>query len=282
MANRVPAPASALVPASARTPARPSGRRPFRSAVAAAALGALIGPAAWAQAPAPEAGTGPASPWGLGLGVAYDRQPYRDFDDKAQALPLLVYENRWVSIFGPRIDLKLPSAGPVSFRLRAAYSGDGYEDDDSPYLRGMDKRKSSFWLGGAATWRNEIANVSAEWLGDASGHSKGQRFKLQAERRFQAGAFDLTPRLAAQWVDSKYVDYYYGVRSSEVRLGRSVYEGDATVNVEAGLRIGYGITPKQSVFLDVSTTRLGSGIKDSPLVDRSSTSGVRIGYFYRF
>lgn len=276
MADRVPDPALASAPARARWV------RFHRSIASAATLGALAVPAAWAQAGGPEGSAGEASPWGLGLGVAYDRKPYRDFDDKAQALPLVAYENRWVSIFGPRVDLKLPSAGPVSFRLRAAYSGDGYEDDDSPYLAGMDERKSSFWLGGAAVWRNSVANLSAEWLGDASGHSKGQKFKLQAERRFQAGAFDFTPRLAAHWVDSKYVDYYYGVKSSEVRLGRTAYDGDSTVNVEAGLRIGYGITPRQSVFLDLSTTRLGSGIKDSPLVDRSSMNGVRIGYFYRF
>ena len=34
--------------------------------------------------------------------------------------------------------------------------------------------------------------------------------------------------------------------------------------------------------LDLSTTNLGSSIKDSPLVDRSSQSSVRVGYLYRF
>ncbi|MDB5850299.1 MAG: MipA/OmpV family protein [Rhodoferax sp.] len=223
-----------------------------------------------------------ASQWGLGLAASFDRKPYRGVGTDTTALPLVMFENRWVSVFGPGIDLKLPSAGPVSFRLRARYSGDGYEADDSSALTGMDKRKGGFWLGGAAIWRTGVADLSAELLGDASGNSKGNRFKLAVERRFASGAFDFTPRLAAIRLDEKYVDYYYGVKASEVQVNRSFYAGDATVNVEAGLRIGYALAPKQNIFLDVSATRLGSGIKDSPIVEKSNQSAVRIGYLYRF
>lgn len=222
------------------------------------------------------------SQWGLGFAAASDRKPYRAFDNKTQGLPLVTYENRYVSILGPGLDLKLPSAGPVSFRLRARYANDGYEPQDSPFLAGMDKRKAGFWLGGAATWHAGFANLSAELLADASGNSDGMQFKLRLDRRFQAGAFDITPRISANWVDKKYVDYYYGVRSYEVRADRSLYEGRSTVNVEVGLRLGYALAPKQTVFLDVSASSLGSGVKDSPLVDRSSATAVRVGYIYRF
>ena len=39
--------------------------------------------------------------WGLGLAVSANRKPYRSFDHKAQPLPLVTYENRWISIMGP-------------------------------------------------------------------------------------------------------------------------------------------------------------------------------------
>lgn len=255
--------------------------------LSASMLGALVVAAfslrpAWAQEAraTPEDG---ASQWGLGVGVGTERKPYRDIGTETRVLPLISFENRWVSFLGANLDLKLPSAGPVSFRLRARYAlGDGYEASDSPFLAGMEERKGSLWLGGAVMWRTDFANLSAELLGDASGNSKGTRFKLGIDRRFQYGAFDFTPRLAANWMDRKYVAYYYGVNASEVRADRPLYEGDATVNVEAGLRIGYALAPKQSIFLDLSTTRLGSNIKDSPLVDRSSQTGVRVGYLYRF
>jgi outer membrane scaffolding protein for murein synthesis (MipA/OmpV family) len=222
------------------------------------------------------------SQWGLGLAVGVSQRPYRDADNQTRALPLLMYENRWVRIGGPGIDLKLPSAGPVSFALRARYAFDGYEQDDAPILNGMAERKDSLWLGGAAKWHNDIVDLSAEWLGDVSSHSKGQQFKLQLDRSFRTGAFEFTPRVAATWLDRKYVDYYYGVTAAEVTAGRPFYEGDATVNAEVGLRTVYALAPHHALSLDLSTTRLGAGIKDSPLVERRNLSRVNVGYVYRF
>lgn len=265
----------------------PSAKR-LHAAVVAVALCALTWPAVWAQdgnvpgsTSGGTSGSSADTRWGLGLGVGTERAPYREFHNKTQGLPLIYFENRWVNVLGPSLDVKLPSIGPVSFTLRARYSGEGYEAKDSPYLAGMSERKASLWTGGTATWRTDVANVSGELL-SASGKSKGQKFKLQVDRRFQHGAFDFTPRLAAHWLDRKYVDYYYGVKSSEATPQRRAYQGDASVNMELGLTMGYAITPRQSMFLDVSTTHFGSGIKNSPLVDRSSTNGVRLGYMYLF
>jgi len=220
--------------------------------------------------------------WGLGLAVSASQRPYRDADNETRALPLLMFENRWVRVAGAGIYLKLPSAGPVSFALRARYAFDGYEADDAPILNGMAERKSSLWLGGAARWQNPIANLSAEWLGDGSGHSKGQQFKLQLDRSFRAGDVELTPRVAAIWLDRKYVDYYYGVAASEAAAGRPFYEGDASVNAEVGVRAVYSLAPRHALTLDVGATRLGGSIKDSPLVERHNLSRVSFGYVYRF
>ncbi len=84
----------------------------------------------------------------------------------------------------------------------------------------------------------------------------------------------------AQRADSKYVDYHCSVKSSEAPPQRLAYQGDASLNLELG--VGYAIAPRQSIFLDISNTHLGNGIKDSTLVDRSSTTGPRLGYLYRF
>jgi outer membrane protein len=253
---------------------------PLTAMAVGIACAAFLSPA-WAQVEeekVPEA----SSQWGLGIGVAMERKPYRDFDDKTQAIPMITYENKWVSVALPSVDVKLPSAGPVALRLRARYAGDGYEAEDSPFLIGMDERKGSLWLGGAAIWRNDVANLSAELLADGLGNSKGTRFKVQVDRRFTTGAFGFTPRLAAHWVDSKYVDYYYGVKDTEAQAGRPAYAGKSTVNMEVGLRVDYAVAPKQTVFLDVSATSFGSGIKNSPLVSQSNQTGVRLGYLYRF
>lgn len=255
---------------------RPSAR--LRRGLGGLAL-AVASPLALAQEPALQRGE---SRWGIGLGVDLQRDAYRGKDNDNQGIPLLYFENRWVRVLGPGIDLKLPSQGPVSFRLKARYSLDGYEASDSPDLAGMAERKGGVWVGGEATWHTPFLDLHAELAGDASGNSHGRQFRLQADRRFTQGQFSVTPRLAAIRLDQDYVSYYYGVAAAEARPGRAQYGGDATTNVEVGLRIDYALSPQHNLFLDLRATRLGDGIRDSPLVDRSRLGGLRVGYLYRF
>lgn len=256
---------------------------PRRLAAVAALLTLAAAPASlWAQQSQQQQQQPQEPAWGLGLAVSADRKPYRSFDHKVQPLPLVTYENRWISIMGPGVDFKLPSAGPVDLRLRSRFGFEGYEAKDSPHLAGMAERKGSLWLGAAATWHTRVVDLSAELLADTSGHSKGHQLTLQAERRFQAGAFDITPRLALQRQDRKAVNYYYGVDTHEARPGRPAYAGSATMNLQAGVRVGYTLAPRQWMFVDVSSTRLGSAIKNSPLVERSSQHAVTAGFLYRF
>lgn len=228
------------------------------------------------------------SSWGLGLGVASKQEAYRGTDRDNQALPLLQYENKYLKIMGPGAELKLPGlrisdTQRLSFGLIGKYEGSGYEAKDSPFLAGMAEREGGFWLGGKVQWDNGWANVSARWTADASGNSKGQQFSLGLERNFRlTQQFMLSPRLVATWQDRKTVDYYHGVRASEARPGRAAYQGESGVNTELGLRGMYLFDRHHSVMVDVGVTRLHSGIKNSPLVDRSSETGVFVGYMYRF
>lgn len=225
----------------------------------------------------------PASGGAVGLAVGTPAQPYRDFDDEVRALPFFAYENRHISVAGPRIDYKLPLGGPLSWRLRARYGFDGYEAGDSPVLAGMAEREGSAWLGGALRWESPGGTeLGAELLADASGHSKGRQFGLQLEHGLSFGAFRVTPRLGATWVDRRFVDYYYGVTPAEATTGRPAYGGDATVNVELGVRVAYGFAQRHLVFVDARSVRFGSAIKDSPLVDGGTASGFAVGWLYRF
>ncbi len=211
-----------------------------------------------------------------------EQRPYLGIERKQRVLPLIGFENRWVSVTGPELDVKLPSAGPVAFRLRVRYALDGYEADDAPALDGMAERKGSVWVGGGVSWRNPLAQLSAEVVADASRHSKGRQVRLQVERGFQLGRFEFTPRAAAIGVDGRYVDYYYGVRAQEQRAGRAAYVGVASVNAELGLRIGYGLAPGQLVFADAGTTWFGRGIRNSPLLERTYQPAARLAYVYQF
>lgn len=221
--------------------------------------------------------------WRLGAGINFKQKAYRGVDIDTTAIPLLTYENDWIRFAGPTVDLKLPATRPLSLALRARYAfEDGYEPGDAAALGGMNERKSSLWLGVAALWRTDVGNIGLDWLADASDHSNGQRLRLALEKPYRMGSFLHSPRLALNWLDDQYVDYYYGVTPSEARIGRPAYEGESTLSTELGLRSVYAFSREHSVYLDVSTTRLGSAIKDSPLVDRSNESALRFGYLYQF
>ncbi|WP_432239256.1 MipA/OmpV family protein [Herbaspirillum robiniae] len=254
----------------------------FRLSPLACAALMLASQAAHAQqTDAAEAGA-QQSRWGLGAAVGTERSPYAGYGNKTRALPLLMYNGQYFRFVGTTADFKLGAAGPVAFTLRAKYADDGYDGSDAPILNGMEKRKGGFWLGASALWRNPLADLSLEWLADASGNSHGQTLKLQAEHRFKAGNFTLAPYLGVNWMSSDYVDYYFGVRQNEVTAQRAFYQGSSTANLVGGLRTDYRMTPSQSIFLDLRMTRYGSGITDSPLVDRSTSPSVRAGYLYRF
>ncbi len=244
-------------------------------------IAALATALVWAPASAQTGGVD-GSTWAFGGGLSTVQKGYRAIDRDVLPLPLVSYDSKWISASVPVLDVKLYSNDKLSLRLRSRYARDGYNADDSPYLVGMADRKGSVWIGGAMIWRSQRAMVSAEVLRDASGYSQGARAKLQVDRRVAYGAFGVTPRLGIEWVDSRYVDYYYGVRGVEVRAGRAFYHGNSSSNVETGVRLDYSFSRHHTVFLDVRATRFGSAIKASPLVDQTGQAGVSLGYLYRF
>jgi len=153
--------------------------------------------------------------WGLGLAAGVLQRAYVGTSNKNRATPLSYVENSWLRVAGPMADLKLATIvdhyGTISFAARLKYDSLAYEANDSPQLAGMDERKMSFWAGGSMSWSTSMARASLDLLRDVSGNSKGQQLLLQLDRRFDLGALSFTPRIQAQWLDKKYVDYYYGV-----------------------------------------------------------------------
>jgi MipA family protein len=227
--------------------------------------------------------------WGLGLGAISQQQAYVGIDRENIAIPVIYFENRWVQLFGPWLDIKAPELEwsqdqKLSSGVRTQLFGfNGYEAGDAAILNGMEERKSGIFAGPFVKWSNPLVDVSLEWMLNASGNSKGQRMTLGLERQFHVGEHLMfTPSATATWMDEKYVDYYYGVRNSEARLGRPAYVAGGTMNADFSLRTDYMFDQHHAVFGMFQYTALGSEIKDSPLTGRSGETMVLMGYMYRF
>lgn len=229
------------------------------------------------------------SSWGLGLAVVSMQKAYKETDRETRALPMLSYENQYVKLSGPNVELKLPGLA-LSDTQRLNFSvvtklfgGGGYRASDSPALAGMAERKSSIWAGAKMEWANGFADVKLELLGDASGNSKGQRLVLGMERKWKLSqSVMLVPQVGVEWVDKHYVDYYYGARASEATAGRPAYAGKATANPEISLTGMYRLDRHQSLMLSVGVKSVGEEIKNSPIVGRSTENRVMLAYMYRF
>ena len=226
---------------------------------------------------------------GLGLAALSQQQGYTGIDRENIAIPVIYFENRWIQLFGPWLDIKAPGLEwseeqKFSSGVRTQLFGfNGYEPDDAPILNGMEERKNGIFAGPFAKWSNPLVDVSLEWMLDATGDSEGQRMTVGLERQFHSGEHLMfTPSITATWMDDKYVDYYYGVRSSEARLGRPAFVAGNTMNTDFSLRTDYMFDQHHAVFGMLQYTALGSEIEDSPLTDRSSETMVLMGYMYRF
>lgn len=247
--------------------------------------------AAGEQGPSTEDGPpgGPPSHiFGLGLGVVARQQAYAGIDRDILPIPIIYFENRWLQLVGPGMELKLPGLEwgadqELSFGLRAEFDGSGYKAKDAPVLQGMARRKNGVLAGASVKWSNPLLEVKGEWMMDASSASEGQRIRVGVEHAFQVGErFTLTPGAAATFLDRKYANYYFGVRGSESRADRPAYAVDSTMNAGFALRTDYMINPRQMLFLQAEYTALGNEIKDSPLVSRSGETSLFLGYLYRF
>lgn len=262
-------------------------RGPAMLLPAVAAL--LFGTPAGAQGIGPGDDDDDESSWGLGIGVANSQKPYAGIGRQTRAIPMIQFENRYVRIMGPGVEVKLPSLAlsdtqALKFSLVGRRNmGGGYEADDAPILAGMAERKGGFWVGAKVEWKTDLLNLGAEASADASGHSKGRKFGLGVSKPWHLGRqFMLVPRLGLTWYDRKHNDYYFGVRDAEARPDRPAYRAGAGTNVEVGLNGLYMFDRHHSAMLGVSANSLSRPVKDSPLVGRSSESRVFLAYVHRF
>jgi MipA family protein len=218
--------------------------------------------------------------WGLGVGAGIEQAPYKGYGTKFTPIPLVLFDDKWVHLLGTTLDLKVGKWAGVSFALRGKFAiGDGYKQSDAPILNGMENRNGAFWYGPALAWNTAFGTLSGDFL---AGGNKGETASLDFSKSFDYGSFSFAPHVGAEWLSNKYVDYYYGVRQSEVRAGRPAYTGKSTYDMSIGTRVDYKFTRHQRVILDVGVSHLGSGITNSPLVGKRYIPQARIGYLYQF
>lgn len=86
-----------------------------------------------------------------------------------------------------------------------------------------------------------------------------------------------------QWLNDKYADALYGIQAHNVNpaFGRIAYQAGAASNYQAAIQLIYPFTQRWALNAQLTHTRLDDSIRQSPLVDMSSTTQFMLIISYR-
>lgn len=215
-----------------------------------------------------------------GLGVLYSTSPYKGIDDNVFPVPIIRASYRGFFISQTLAGYNFINDESLKLGLVVGPHFGGYDASDSNDLTGMQDRDWGVDGGLRLTWKNEIVDVSATVLTDLSDKSTGQEVSLSLSKTLLEGF--LTPKIGATWSSENVVDYYYGVKASEVAANRAAYSPDSTINYNVGLTVAYPMGDKWALIGDVQYQIFGDEIKDSPIIDKNGTFRLVLGTVYRF
>lgn len=218
-----------------------------------------------------------------GVGLVLSPKPYKDVDTDTILIPMIMYEGKRLSIRGKTAEYVLFSedwwqlSGVLDMRF------DGYEDDDSSALNGMDDREWTLESGLAFKVSDDTwGSIRLGWLMDILSEHEGHELSLRYNYPIRMDKLVLTPNVGFAFHSDDLVDYYYGVENDEVRAGRPAYQADSTVNWFTGLGIGYELYENWTLYSNMRFEFYGDEIRESPIVDEDYGFGAIFGIMYSF
>ena len=178
--------------------------------------------------------------------------------------------------------------GPLKFVLRPRFGffNQGYDASDSSMLSGMKDRDSSFNVGLKLNTRTPIGTFVLSGAYDVLGKHDGFEGSLMYTNLIPLSGSKLRiyPEVGLSYWSGKVSDYYFGVNSDEIRVGRAAYDLDDTTNFFLGYRMEYPLTKKWGLTHSLRSTWYDDDILDSPIVDEDADSELKatFGITYDF
>lgn len=127
------------------------------------------------------------------------------------------------------------------------------------------------------------AVFSVQALQDVSGVHEGQELRAGLDYRLQGAKNLFTLAGGFVWQSDDVVDYYYGLDRSDVgEISELYYQGDDTFTPFVRVDWIRPISPSWTFQATVHNKWFGDGIKDSPLLEKSTSTTVFIGGVYHF
>ena len=88
----------------------------------------------------------------------------------------------------------------------------------------------------------------------------------------------IEPNIGLSYLDSRHVDYYYGVEADEATASRPAYAADSAVNTSLGVKLMTTALLGGITRIVVENTWYDSSIDDSPLTDEDSALSIFVTF----
>lgn len=216
----------------------------------------------------------------LGGGALISSKPYRGAEARIYPVPLFAYEGERFYLRGIVGGYRLFSSGGWSIGPIVQPRFDGYNAQDSSFLRGMDDRDWSVDAGVGISLLTQVGLFGLSLVTDVLGRHDGQELELSYTAMFKLDEFQFIPSIGMRWKSENIVDYYFGVEPDEVRPDRMAYDGDDAVNPFVRLAVRRKLTSRWSLLGAVQYEWLDDEITDSPLVQDSYDASIMAGLLY--
>jgi len=223
----------------------------------------------------------------IGAGAYTQSKPYKGADNLLLPSPVIFFDNgllyaRW-SRFGVYFLGEKKEDYAWGFSLTVQPRTLGYKASDAAYLQGMDERKSTFegGLAFSASYK-KTKYIEVMLLGDMLKCYNSWILRTEIGDQYKLGKFSFYPSLTLLYQPRKFVDYYYGVKSSEATASRSQYSPESGWEYGAQTYIKYPLTKKLSAFLNLRYDILPKSAQDSPLTDKNYIYSGLASLIYTF
>ena len=226
------------------------------------------------------AATDPGSGWIFGGGVAVSDPGYIGYTRQLTPIPLVLYHNGRFFFDGFSAGYVLSNGTHYRFSLVVRPQINRLSASDSPELAGIQTRQWSIDGGANLDLFGDWGRFNAGIAHDLLDRNNGTSINTGYNYSFHIGTWAVTPGLGIRWENSALADYYYGVSPAEAIPGRPAYAPGSAINPYVSLGLSTSINENWQFRGFLQYTRFSSAIRASPIVDRSGSPTLFIGFVY--
>lgn len=129
---------------------------------------------------------------------------------------------------------------------------------------------------------SEYVSLGLQVLKDVTSVHDGLQVRLGLSTAFEREKSAYAFSLGVEWKDSDTLDYYYGIRASEVDDQRFVYTVESELSYYLKFDWRYRLSKHWELRSIFHHRQFGEAITNSPLVNEDSTTAIFIGGVYHF